>query len=200
MKKFTFIILVFISIQISAQTAADSTLKILQNKFDLINNLSSNIKQLLNGKENLSGSFFFKKKNNLRIELGKITIVSNGKTVWNYNKKQNKVIISNYDESDPSILSMRNLIFDYPSKCAVTLVKSGTNSILVLIPGSTSELNFKEAKLWLNNDNLISKVVVDEMNDNSIEIDFSEYKLNIQIPNSKFTFSPPEGCKVIDLR
>lgn len=95
---------------------------------------------------------------------------------------------------------MRNLIFDYPSKCAVTLVKSGTNSILVLIPGSTSELNFKEAKLWLNNDNLISKVVVDEMNDNSIEIDFSEYKLNIQIPNSKFTFSPPEGCKVIDLR
>lgn len=62
MKKFTFIILVFISIQISAQTAADSTLKILQNKFDLINNLSSNIKQLLNGKENLSGSFFFKRK------------------------------------------------------------------------------------------------------------------------------------------
>ncbi len=200
MKKLTILFLVFISIQLSAQTSADSTLKLLQNKFNTINDLSANIKQLLNGSENLSGKFLFKKENNLRIELGNITIVSNGKTVWNYNKKQNKVIISNYDENDASILSMRNIIFDYPSKCAVTLVKSGTNNILAFIPHNTAELNFKEAKLWLNNENLISKVVVSEMSGNSIELDFSNYKLNIQTPDSKFTFSPPKGCKIIDLR
>ena len=52
-------------------------------------------------KINFDGKFLFKKENQLRLELKNLIIVSDGKTNWNYNKKQNKVIITNYDENDP---------------------------------------------------------------------------------------------------
>ncbi len=79
--------------------SAESVLKSLQNKFDSITDLSADVTQKSNGKSSLSGKMYFKKENNLRIEFGNQTIVADGKTSWNYNKKDKKVIISDYDEA-----------------------------------------------------------------------------------------------------
>jgi len=38
----------------------------------------------------LNGNMYFKKENNLRIEFGNQTIVADGTTSWNYNKKKKK--------------------------------------------------------------------------------------------------------------
>ena len=126
-------------------------------------------------------------------------IISNGTTSWNYSKKENKVIISSVDEESEGIFSVKKLIYEYPSQCELSLEDEGGQKILTLVPSSTS-LSFNYLKLYVNSDNLISKVLLSEGAGSLSLVNISDYVLNKNIPDSKFSFTSPEGCKVIDLR
>lgn len=172
----------------------------LQNKFKSINDLSANFVQLTNGKANLDGKFYYKKENQLRLELKNLLIVTDGKTNWNYNKKQKKVIISDYDENDPSAVSLGKIIIDYPSRCVVTESKEAGVPVIELKPETGSGINAQLIKIWMNNEHFVQKVLVKSNSGSDLEFRFSGYKINPGLPDSDFTFNPPEGIKIIDLR
>ncbi len=178
---------------------AGSVLKLLQNKFDSITDLSADVSQKSNGKSSLSGRMLFKKVNHLRIEFGNQTIVADGQTTWNYNKKDKKVIISNYDESGSGLLSINYLIYDYPADCNLSLSSEGNKQILLLKPKSKKN-NPGEVKLYITKENLIDKAIVSNQAAGTMEVSFSNYKLNQKISDSYFTFTAPEGTTVVDLR
>lgn len=179
--------------------SAESVLKSLQNKFDSISDLSANVIQKTNGKLSLSGKLFFKKENSLRLELSKQIIVADGKTTWNYNEKDKKVIISNYDENGAGLLSINYLVYDYPDECDLSLSSDGGKTVLVLEPKSKRN-NMGEVRLTINKDNLIDKVLISNQATGKLEVSFSSYKLNNNLAQSLFTFSAPEGTTVVDLR
>ncbi len=195
---FLFLLLFFIPLTFSQEKAED-VLKALQNKFDSINDLQVNVSQSTDGKQNLFGKLFYKKNNKLRIELKNHLIISNGTTSWNYSKKENKVIISNVNDDSEGIFSIRKLVYEYPSQCELSLEDEGGQKVLTLIPASLS-LSFNYLKLYINSDNLISKVLLSEGAGSMSLVNISDYILNQNIPDSKFSFTSPEGCKVIDLR
>jgi outer membrane lipoprotein-sorting protein len=178
---------------------AESVLKSLQNKFDSITDLSVDVTQNSNGKSNLNGTMWFKKENNLRIEFGNQLIVADGTTSWNYNKKEKKVIISNYDEEGAGLLSINYLIYQYPSECDLSLSSEGSKQILILKPRSKKN-NLGEVKLHITKENLIDKAIISNQGTGTMEVSFSNYKLNQKILDSKFSFSAPEGTTVVDLR
>jgi len=184
---------------IIAQDDAKTLLKNIQDKFDSINDLSAEITQLVNGRANLQGKVHFKKENHLRFEFKDVLIVSNGETSWNYNQKQNKVIITNYDTEGNKILSIRQMIYEYPDECELSTYGSEGERVLQLVPKDNS-LSFNSAELFINNDNLISKIKVDDPATGLIQVNISNYQLNKNIPDSYFSFSPPEGSQVLDLR
>jgi outer membrane lipoprotein carrier protein len=188
----------FLYVSVYGQDNSSDLLKALQTKYNSANTISVNFTKFSGSKEDFSGKLFLKKDNKLRIELKNNTIISDGKTFWNYNKKENKVIINNYDPSEPSELSLNTFINDYPSKSNLTSGEEGNYKTLTLVP-KTSELNFNSAKLFINKDDLVDKVIIDS-NSGEAEIAFSNYKIDRGIPDSEFTYSPPEGIKVIDLR
>ena len=199
MKKSVFLILsMFLYVSVYGQDNSSDLLKALQTKYNSANTISVNFTKFSGSKEDFSGKLFLKKDNKLRIELKNNTIITDGKTFWNYNKKENKVIINNYDPSEPSELSLNTFINDYPSKSNLTSGEEGNYKTLTLVP-KTSELNFNSAKLFINKDDLVDKVIIDS-NSGEAEIAFSNYKIDRGIPDSEFTYSPPEGIKVIDLR
>lgn len=178
---------------------AESVLKSLQNKFDSIKDLSADVSQKSNGKSSVSGKMFFKKANNLRIEFGNQTIVADGQTTWNYNKKDKKVIISNYDETGSGLLSINYLIYDYPADCNLSLSSEGNKQILLLKPKSKKN-NIGEVKLYITKENLIDKAVISNQATGTMEVSFLNYKLNQKISDSYFFFTAPEGTTVVDLR
>ena len=178
---------------------AETVLKSLQSKFDSITDLTADISQTTGGKNNLSGKFFFKKESNLRIEFPNQLIVADGKTSWNYNKKDNKVIISDYDEAGSGLLSIKYLVYQYPSECDLSLLSQGSEEILILKPKSKRN-KLGEVKLYITKDNLISKAVVSNQSAGTMEVSFLNYKLNQKLSDSKFSFTPPEGTTVVDLR
>jgi chaperone LolA len=178
---------------------AESVLKSLQNKFDLISDLTADINQKSNSKTSLSGKLYYKKENNLRMEFGNQTIVADGQTTWNYNKKGKKVIISNYDENGSGLLSINYLVYRYPSDCELSLSKEDDNQILILTP-KTKRNNLGTVKLYISKENLIDKAVISNEATGTMEVQFTNYKLNQNLSDSKFLFTSPEGTTVVDLR
>jgi outer membrane lipoprotein-sorting protein len=124
----------------------DELLKSVQSKYNSVSTISVNFNKSAGSKEDFSGKLFLKKDNKLRIELKNNLIVTDGETFWNYDKKQKKVIINNYDASDPSEFSLNSFVNDYPSKCNLTSGEEGDFKTMTLVP-KTSELNFKKATL-----------------------------------------------------
>ncbi|MBE0551826.1 MAG: outer membrane lipoprotein carrier protein LolA [Ignavibacterium sp.] len=179
--------------------SAESVLASLQNKFDSITDLTSDIAQKNSGQSSLTGKMYFKKENNIRLEVGNQTIVADGKTSWNYNKKNKKVIISDYDEAGSGLLSINYLVYQYPSECDLSLSAEGSSQILNLKPKSKKN-NLGEVKLYISKENLIDKAVISNPGSGTMEVSFSNYRLNQNLSDSKFSFTTPEGTTVVDLR
>jgi outer membrane lipoprotein carrier protein len=200
MKKHTKILLLLLFLMQPVFSQNSRLLKNLQSSFDSLKDFSADFVQLNNGRVNIEGKFYFKKENKLRLELKNLIIVSDGKTNWNYNKRQKKVIISNYDENDPSVLSLKRIIFDYPLKCQVTEGPDSSGNVLILKPNSNSGINAYLIKIWVNKNNNVKKVTIIQSSGNVLEVKFSNYKIDTGILDSKFSFTPPQGTKIIDLR
>ena len=195
---FITIIFVFATTTFS-QNDADEVLNDLQTKFDTIKDLSVDFTQSGNGKNKLAGMLVFKKENMLRIDTKNFIIVTDGTTSWNYNKKQNKVIISNYDENDPGVFSIKELVYELPAESDIELSNENGQNVLTLTQNSYN-YSFDSAKLWLNEDNLISKVVLNDAAIGIVKVKFSNYQLNQNLKDSEFSFTPPEGSRIIDIR
>lgn len=189
-------ILIIFSLELFSQ---NNLLNSLQNKFNSLASFSAEFQQLTNDKPNLVGKFYYKKENKIRLELKNLLIVSDGLTTWNFNKKENKVIINNYNDDDTSILSLNKIINDYPNECTVKEINDNGINKLILKP-KTNNLNFKSAELYINTKNLIDKVIIEDFNSNKITIIFSNYILEKDFSNSYFSFKLPKGTQVIDLR
>jgi outer membrane lipoprotein carrier protein len=200
MYKLCLIILLLPAVLYSQEDKAAKLLKAVQDKFNGIEDLSADIKQTTGGKKNLIGKIFYKNKNKFNLDLANLNIVSDGSTVWNYNKKENKVIINEYDESDPSALSLNEIINEYPKESSIKYESSNGKDILVVAPKPVSDLNFERAKLWINKNNLVEKISIERAGIGETVIELSNYKLNQDLPNKRFTFIPPEGSTIIDLR
>lgn len=192
--------LLLFSIGSTAEDTGQNLLKNLQDKFNTVRDLSADFKQSINGKLVLTGKFLFKKEDNLRVEMKNSTLISNGATNWSYNQKENKVIISKNDETNASPFSLKKIVYEYPKECTVSSEMYNGDEVLVLIPEKNSDIGYSRIKIWITKENLIDKIVLTDNADNLIQIDFARYKLNQNISDNKFNFTPPEGSKVIDLR
>jgi outer membrane lipoprotein-sorting protein len=182
-----------------AQENASVLLKNIQDKFDSINDLSAQITQSVNGQVNLKGKVYYKKENHIRFEFKNILIVSDGETSWNYNEKQNKVIITNYENEGNKILSIRQIIYEYPDDCELSTYELEGYKVLQLIPKDNT-FSFNSIKLFIDEDNLITKALIDDPAAGSIQLDLSNYHINKNLEDSCFSFSAPEGSQIIDLR
>ena len=194
------ILILFFAGSMSAQESGKELLSAVQKKYKSLNDLTAEFRQSFNEKSNVSGKIQYSKGNKLRLELKNSTIISDGANLWNYNKSQKKVVISSASPDDPSFFSPDKFLFSYPSKSIVSSEKEEGQDILVLVPLKGSNLDFKKAKIWVNQNNLISRIQVENLSGSLMDFQLSNYKLNQNLPDSKFTFSPPEGTNIIDLR
>lgn len=201
--KFYFPLLLF-PIVIYSQSG-NELLKKVQEKFKSIDNFSAVFNQTIydeSGKASvkMSGTFSYKRKNKFIVEMKNSAIVSNNETIWNYDKKLKRVIVSNFND-DPTSFSLERYIFDYPSLCRVknAAAQNSEEQILELIP-KNDNLDFKSVKIWLSKNYMITKMEIVDLSDMKYSFQLSDIKENQEISDSKFTFYPPKGTQIIDLR
>ena len=195
-----------ISSLIFAQSAND-VLKKIQNKFNSINNFTANFSQNYfntQGKDagKSNGKFSYKRKNKFIVDLKSQLIVSDGQTIWNNDKRFNRVVISNLSD-DPTSFSLEQFIFDYPPLCKNRIVKeekAAKGEVLVEMIPKDQDLQFKVVKIWVSSDGMVTKLEIVDRGEMRYAFQFSEIKINQDLPDSKFTFTTPKGIQVIDLR
>ncbi len=193
-------LLLLFTFSLTLDDVGDKLLKNLQDKFDNVKDLSTDFKQSTNNRAVISGKLLFKKEDKYRIEFKNSTLVSDGATNWSYNQKEQKVIISTNEKGNNSPFSLRKVVYEYPKECTITSELDDDTEILVLTPNKESTIGYSFIKIWMNRENLINRITLKDKADNLIQIEFSNYKLNRNIADNKFNFTPPEGSKVIDLR
>lgn len=197
MKKIIIAFLIFVSIYPQGKDVP--LLKAMQNKFSSLHDFSVDFSQEVNGRILMTGKLSFKKENMIRLELKNMLMISNGVTNWNYNKKDKKVIISNYDEEDASLFSPAKFVFDYPNQCKVKEVNEGDKTYILLTPNS-SAADFKYAKVYPTSDQTLQQVIVTGNDGSIITFRFSNFRGNRNFDTEIFSFQIPQGTKVIDLR
>ena len=62
------------------------------------------------------------------------------------------------------------------------------------------DLQFKVVKIWVADDGMVNKLEIVDRGEMRYAFQFSEIKINQDLPDSKFTFTTPKGIQVIDLR
>jgi outer membrane lipoprotein carrier protein len=149
-----------------------------------------------------SGTLYIKKENKYRIETANQILITDGSTSWSYSPGKKQVIIDNYKETG-NTFSPNKYLFQYPENFYSDLEGSehiGGQDTYVLKLRPREPGYVKSAKLWVDkNDWLIRKIniVTDESTTTFV---VKNVQLNIGLSNSKFTFTPPEGVEVIDMR
>jgi len=117
-----FKILSFLTICLSINIYADDAGRLLNDvkeKYSKINDFTADIIQ--EGKNSVfNGKIYFKKENKFYLDLKNFSIISDGSTLWNFNKKENKVVINEAGSEENSFLSFNTLLEVYPSKCTLS--------------------------------------------------------------------------------
>lgn len=200
------IVFILLFTQLIFAQSANEILKKAQAKFNSISSFSANFSQMVlnpNGKTTAkdNGTFIYKRKNKFIVDQKKSTIVSNAESVWNYDKVNKKVVISTFQD-DPTSFSIERFIFNYPALCRLKFVQEESNDnekVIQLIP-KDEQLDVKEIKIRLDNNYLISKLEIVDLLEIRYSFSFTGIRENTEVPESRFTFYPPKGTKIIDLR
>ena len=149
-----------------------------------------------------SGTLYIKKENKYRIETASQTIVTDGSTSWSYTPGKKQVVIDNYKETG-NTFSPNKYLFQYPenfySDLAGTEKMSGTDVyVLTLKPRESGYV--KSAKLWVGKDDWMIKKIYIVTEESTLTYSVKNIQTNTGLSNSKFSFTPPEGTEVIDMR
>ena len=206
MKTKILLIIFFIASAVYCQSPKQ-VIKKLQNRFNSITNFTANFSQSIFNEQGheqgkTSGKFTYQRKNRFIVELKNQTIVSDGETIWNSDKRFNRVVISNLSD-DPTSFSLERFIFDYPALCRLNslsetpLAKGET--YIELVP-KDSDMEFKYVRIWITADGMISKLELLDMGEIRYTFQFNDLKIDQNISDARFTFFPPKGMKIIDLR
>ena len=204
-KKYSAVILLFICTSINAQDSQEIIQKV-QSTYENINDAKAVFTQTVKssgGKANSSsGTIYIKKTNMYRIEAGSQIIITDGQTSWSYSSKKKQVIVDNYKD-DGNTFSPNKFLFNYPENFYSDLEGEenvGGVDCFVIKLSPRSGGSVKSAKIWIDkNDFLIRKVNI-VTSESSSTYSLKDITLDSGMNSSKFSFSPPQGVEVIDLR
>ena len=195
------IFLLFMPALVYPQSAKDLLVK-LQGKYKSVKSFTADFSQSTKaetGKDEFtsSGRIYFKKKDKFKIEFKDQILVTDGATVWNYNRKQNKVIITGFDNG-PSVLSLDKFILEYPNECEASFAGEG-DKIIVLKP-KDKDADFREIRITPDESTILSKVEFTDANGNYFSFRFTNVKLNENLSDKLFKYTVPKGTRTVDLR
>ncbi|MBS1261571.1 MAG: Outer-membrane lipoprotein carrier protein [Calditrichaeota bacterium] len=136
-----------------------------------------------------------------RYETDTQLIVSDGTTLWRYNRGSNQVIVENLADADPGALP-RDFLFEFPRDFDVANVEEVEDDRyrLELTPKQEG-LGVHDVRVWVDGDEWIAtRLSFTDDAGNRTTYELTEIDTGVEIPTGRFQFQPPEDANVFDLR
>ncbi|MEI6091821.1 MAG: outer membrane lipoprotein carrier protein LolA [bacterium] len=151
-----------------------------------------------NEDDSMNGTLIADKSGKYLIKTNSRTICSDRKSIWNFSKDDNKVIISDYEESGD--ISIENVFFDFADNYAQkSETKESGYTVLYLTPKKKSG-SAGDVKLFVTPSDLQIKKIVFISNYGEDSWKILKIEKNAKIPSGTFDFKAPKDVQVIDLR
>ncbi len=130
-----------------------------------------------------------------KISFGDYEILIKADTVFNYNAKVNRLVIS-MREDEYSNFSLKTVLFDLPERCDII----EENGSVALIPHEPQNENFSRLEIFFYKNNLPEKIIITDLSGHKNEFELSDYKFNENLTAKDFEIPTNDKTKVIDLR
>lgn len=166
--------------------------------------------KLVDQKTRLSGNLYVEKPNRFRFETRVQTVVSDGESAWNYTPENEQVLLSAYDRAKGD-RSYEKLLFDlillggyedrYDPRLAGEERVDGRRCYRVELTARQEESYIARVRLWVDRKLwLVRRAEYLNLNEDVTTYDISRLKVDGKLKPELFTFVPPDGVEVIDLR
>ena len=138
------------------------------------------------------------------------TVVSDGERAWNYTPENEQVLLSSYDRAKGD-RSYEKLLFDlillggyedrYDPRLAGEERVDGKRCYRVELTAREEESYIARVRLWVDRKLwLVRRAEYLNLNEDVTTYDISRLKVDAKLKPELFTFVPPDGVEVIDLR
>jgi len=154
--------------------------------------------------QRFSGTLTMKKPGKYRVESEHQTLVTDGSTVWAYSPVNKQVVIDRYKENQNSI-SPDQFLLNLPSTYYSTLLETeteGPKKLLTVKLVPKDDRSFvKSVKLRLVEGTWdVRRIDIVDVNETETTYVIDRLTLNATINDTIFSFSPPPGTEIVDLR
>ena len=186
----------------SRAQSADDVLERFRASYESFTSLSASFTQTQGDVESRGQIILQDEK--YRIETEDQVLVADGETAWVWTRRDNQVLVNDYDE-DFSAYAPNTFFSRYPDQFDITVVGSElvlgiTHDVLQLIPRNRDE-PVREVILYVRrSDSLPTLVRIQGYSGEVMEIELSNIQRNPHVASNTFTFDPPAGVTVVDLR
>ena len=182
----------------------------VQSKFEALSTLSAHfgVRCQSEGIEEVrqeEGTLFMDGQGRFRTETAGQTVVSDGQTVWMYNRQENQVIIRSAQSAAEDLLTPQKLLYEYPAKYRIDKVAEIDYSgrlcdQLVMVPKEETDPT-RQLQVWVDRrESITRKVWIEDLAGNVTTFEFEAFQFGLELPPETFHFIPPEEAEVIDIR
>jgi outer membrane lipoprotein carrier protein len=154
--------------------------------------------------QHFDGTLTMKKPKMYRIESEHQTLVTDGSTVWAHSPVNKQVVIDRYKENQNSI-SPDLFLLKIPSDYYSTLLGKETGAAkslwtVKLVPKDDRSF-IRSVKLWIVDGTWdVQKIAIVDVNETETTYVIDRLSVNTPINDTLFSFSPPSGTEIVDLR
>ncbi len=156
----------------------------------------------LSGKvKSFQGRLYLKRPGKFRIETKDYAFVSDSHLLWVFSARNEQVTIYQADSAPPSLNPYSTLLEFRKGYELDTLMVRGNDKLIYLQLHPQDEGYIKLLEIWCDGDNLLPQRLrwVDNA-DNLVDFDFQGIGFNQGIDDSLFSYHPPKGIEVVDMR
>ncbi|MBD3225528.1 MAG: hypothetical protein GF313_12435 [Caldithrix sp.] len=188
----------------------DEIIENVQDTYDDMENLTATFKQiemfkLTGSKTEMTGKIYVADGIKYRFESDDQVIVTDGKTIWSYNRLNNQVMIDHVKENSSALLP-RDLLFKYPKTHYATLLGEEEwkdKEVYIVKLDSKEDVHgyVKSVKLWIDKDDWhIWQVKTTDMNNNQTIFKMLQIDTKQSLGQQLFHFQPDSTMEVMDRR
>ena len=154
----------------------------------------------------LQGSLIAVKGNKYLIDTKDRDVYCNGKTIWNHTISDNDVLISVFEPSNTSPMSLESFFFNFLEQYQANDLTESTSSlgtkslVLNLIPKGEKTFDIDDMKIWLDQKNYVIKSVKMKIAGKIQTLNIEDLVIDKSYPDKTFEYVPSGNEKIIDFR
>ena len=188
--------------------AAEAVFLRLQAKYESLESLRADFTQTMSSPyseqdESFSGTMILQGEK-YRIETETELLFVNGIETYVYRPNERQVLINDVVEGEESF-SPSAFLLNYDDRFTVldaeTVLLNGEKHHRLNLKPKGDDSFFREATLWMRDrDDLITRLSMLDVNETRMMFELTNIEVNPALEDDVFTFTPPDGVEVIDLR